>query len=103
MKELIVNNNSNLLYHELSNSSTYKITGRFSSTVIIKHVDMDMITFLRYNPRFDNDIAVNGTYELRLPTQKMNIFIAKRYEILDESIQFILKPTNSTSTTSPAQ
>jgi membrane-bound lytic murein transglycosylase D len=100
MKDLILNNNSNLLYHELSNSTTYKITGRFSSSVIIKHVDMDMPTFLRYNPRFDTEISVNGTYELRLPTQKMNIFIAKRYEIFDESIQLILKPAISTSSTS---
>ena len=99
MKDLILDNNSNLLYHELSTSSTYKITGRFSSSVIIKYVDMDMVTFLRYNPRFDNEIAVNGTYELRLPIQKMNIFIAKRYEILDESIQLILKPANSTTNT----
>ena len=99
MKDLILNNNSNLLYHELNTSSTYKITGRFSSSVIIKHVDMDMLTFLRYNPRFDNEIAINGTYELRLPTQKMNIFLAKKYEILDESILLILKPANSTTTT----
>jgi membrane-bound lytic murein transglycosylase D len=99
MKDLILNNNSNLLYHELNTSSTYKITGRFSSSVIIKHINMDMPTFLRYNPRFDNEIAINGTYELRLPTQKMNIFLAKRYEILDESILLILKPANSTTTT----
>jgi membrane-bound lytic murein transglycosylase D len=99
MKDLKLNNNSSLPYLELSASSTYKITGRFSSSIIIKHVDMDMITFLRYNPGFDNEIAVNGTYELRLPTQKMNIFIAKRYEILDESIQLILKPANSTIST----
>ena len=97
MKDLILNNNPNLIYTELSNSTTYKITGRFSSAVIIKHIDMDITTFLRYNPHFDNEIAVNGTYELRLPTQKMNIFIAKRYEILDESIQSLLKTTNNKS------
>jgi membrane-bound lytic murein transglycosylase D len=98
MKDLILNNNSNLLYNELSTSSTYKITGRFNSSIIIKHIEMDMLTFLRYNPRFDNEIAMNGTYELRLPTQKMNIFLAKRYEILDESILLILRPANSTTT-----
>jgi membrane-bound lytic murein transglycosylase D len=96
MKDLKVdNNNATLLLQELSNSSTYKITGRFNSSVIIKYTEMDMPTFLRYNPRFDNEIAVNGTYELRLPTQKMNIFIAKRYEILEESINTILSQTTS--------
>jgi membrane-bound lytic murein transglycosylase D len=50
-----------------------------------------MATFSRYNPGFDNEIALNGKYDLRLPTQKMNIFVAKRYEILEESVQSILK------------
>ncbi len=100
MKDLLTNNNTDLLYTELSNSSTYKITGRFNSAVIIKYLDMDITTFLRYNPRFDNEISLNGTYELRLPTQKMNIFVAKRYQILDESVQLILKSTSTTATKS---
>ena len=95
MKDLILNNNPALLNDELSTSSTYKIKGRFNSAIIIKYVDMDSPAFLHYNPNFDNEIAINGEYELRLPIQKMNIFIAKRYEILDESIQLLLKPANS--------
>lgn len=100
MKDLILNNNPNLIYTELSNSTTYKITGRFSSAVIMKYVEMDQVTFNRYNPYFDNQISINGTYELRLPTAKMNIFLAKRYEILDESIQTLLKSANTTTSTS---
>lgn len=94
-KDYLFNNPSKLEAEEMENSSVYKITGRFSSAIITKYVDMDMATFNRYNPGFDNEIAVNGKYELRLPAQKMNIFIAKRYEILDESVQQLLKSSGT--------
>lgn len=94
-KELILNNSSTLKEEELKNSTTYKITGRFNSAVLIKYIDMEPIVFNRYNPGFDDSIALNGTYELRLPTQQMNLFISKRYQILDESLQLLLKPGNS--------
>ncbi len=98
-KDYLFNNPSKLAAEELENSSVHKITGRFSSAVIIKYVAMDMETFNRYNPGFDNEISVNGKYELRLPKDKMNTFISKRYEILDESVQQLLKSTNGTSGT----
>ncbi len=93
-KDILLNNPADLAKEDMENSTAYKITGRFSSAIIIKFIEMDMATFLRYNPGFDNEIAVNGKYELRLPTQKMNIFVAKRYEILDESVQSLLKAAN---------
>ncbi len=96
MKDLLVNNNTELKEDELSTTTAYKISGRFNSAVIIKHVDLDADTFNRYNPNFDNQIALNGKYELRLPTPKMNIFITKRYQILDESMDLLLKAASGT-------
>jgi membrane-bound lytic murein transglycosylase D len=95
MKDLIINGSSSLKEDEMSNSTAYNITGRFNSSVIIRHVEIDKATFDRYNPGFDNKIALDGKFELRLPTQKMNIFVAKRYQILDESLQLLLKSANS--------
>lgn len=95
MKDLIIKGNSALKDDEMINSTAYTITGRFNSSIIIKYVEMDLAAFNHYNPNFDNEVAVNGKYQLRLPTQKMNIFIAKRYEILDESLQLLLKSANS--------
>ncbi|MBK9570502.1 MAG: lytic transglycosylase domain-containing protein [Chitinophagaceae bacterium] len=95
MKDLIIKGNSGLKDDEMINSTAYTITGRFNSSIIIKYVEMDLAAFNHYNPNFDNEVAVNGKYQLRLPTQKMNIFIAKRYEILDESLQLLLKSANS--------
>lgn len=94
MKDLLLTKASVLNDEEMSNSISYNITGRFYSSVILKHIELDKAIFDRYNPNFDNKIAEDAKYELRLPTMKMNIFIAKRYEILDESMQLLLKQAN---------
>lgn len=94
MKDLM-NNIAALNEEEMLRSTAYDISGRFNSAVIIKYVEMDKETFNRYNPGFDNEIALNGKYHLRLPTQKMNIFVSKRYQILDESMQLLLNPSGS--------
>jgi membrane-bound lytic murein transglycosylase D len=80
---------------EMKNSVAHMITGRFNSGVILKHINMPKASFDSYNPNFDNKIAVEGKYELRLPVQKMNIFVQKRYEILDESMQVLLNGATS--------
>jgi membrane-bound lytic murein transglycosylase D len=90
-KDLMLNGAAKLSEEEMNHSTAYDITGRFSSAVIIKYVSMDAETFNHYNPNFDNTIAVSGKYNLRLPIQQMNIFVARRYQILDESMQMLLK------------
>ena len=96
LKDLIINGDgSRLLEDELKNSVAHTITGRFSSAVILKHIDLDKATFDRFNPGFDSRIANEGKYELRLPVAKMNIFVQKRYQILDESMQTLLGTANS--------
>lgn len=98
-KDLIMQKISNLTEEEMNNSSTNKITGRYNSAVILKYIGMEPLAFNKYNPRFDDSIAVNGTYELRLPVQQMNTFIAKRYEILEESLKQLLQPNSSAANT----
>ncbi len=90
MKDLLLNKANQINEEEMNRSSTFSINGRFNSGVILKYIDMSMINFLRYNPNFDNEIALNGKYELRLPKEKMNLFINNRYKILEESMQVIL-------------
>lgn len=93
---LLVNGNTSaLLEEEMNNSIAYPITGRFNSGVIRKYIDMDKASFDRYNPGFDEKIALEGKYELRLPNGMMNRFVARRFEILDESLQLLLKQSNS--------
>lgn len=88
----LLNNAIKLNEEEMNRSTAYLITGRFNAQVIMKHVEMEKTEFERYNPNFENEIAVQGKYNLRLPVQKMNQFIAKRYQILDESMELLIKP-----------
>ena len=80
----------NLSQAELADSKVQAISGRYNSLVITKHITFSITEFNRYNPDFDKLITHNGKYELRLPTDKMNLFMAKRYDILNESIQIML-------------
>ncbi len=90
MKDIVLNNNLALTKDEVNKSRMMPITGRYKSEIIIRHVGIDMDTFKRYNPGFDNLVATNGTYDLRLPVEKMELFIAKKADILNESMQLIL-------------
>ncbi len=87
----------NLLFAAMSKEelNAYKalpITGRYNSLIITKHITMDISIFNRMNPDFDKLIADNGNYELRLPSDKMDIFLAKKIDILNESMQLLLNP-----------
>lgn len=80
-----------LTAEELSNSKTISISGKYHSAVISKYVNMDPAEFSRYNPEFDKVMAsTNNTYEMKLPADKMEMFIADKYQILNESVQLLL-------------
>jgi membrane-bound lytic murein transglycosylase D len=80
----------NLTEPEIKNSKTQAISGRYNSVVIAKYIVYPITEFNRYNPDFDKLITHNGKYELRLPADKMDLFMAKRYDILNESLQLML-------------
>lgn len=79
---------------ETANSGEMQISGRYMATIIAKNLDMDMKDFNRYNPGFDNMLASGGTYNLRLPNDKMTLFIANKYPILNECVQQLLSDVN---------
>jgi membrane-bound lytic murein transglycosylase D len=101
----------NLTSSELTNSKVQAISGRYNSLVIAKHITFSLTEFNRYNPDFDKLITHNGKYELRLPADKMDIFLAKRYDILNESLQIMIDsfkqslstPTKTTPEKKPAK
>ncbi|MFC4263354.1 lytic transglycosylase domain-containing protein [Ferruginibacter yonginensis] len=84
------NNKPTISIEEMEQAETATITGKYSSVVIAKNIAMDIVSFNRYNPLFDNQIAANGRYELILPSDKMTQFITKKYQILNESVQLML-------------
>lgn len=80
----------NLTTEELTNSKTQKLSGKYLAAVIAKHILFPITDFNRYNPGFDELIARNGSFELRLPADKMELFSARRYDILNECIRVLL-------------
>ena len=93
----------NLTEEELETAATQSITGKYNSLIISKNLSMDIVSFNRYNPDFDNMMSINGNYDLRLPADKMQLFLANKYVILNECVQLLLgdnpaPPENQTTT-----
>src|SRR5882724_3954413 len=83
--------NRKLSRAELGNASTVSISGKYFSSVIARYTLVDDATFARYNPDFDKIMAgSNNTYDLKLPADKMELFAANKYQILNESVQLLL-------------
>jgi len=75
---------------ETNNAATQTISGKFNSLIICKSLAMEINQFNRYNPDFDNMMMTNGNYDLRLPADKMQLFLANKYSILNECVQMLL-------------
>lgn len=77
---------------DIANTRSQAISGRYNSQVIARHLAMDIAAFNKLNPDFDNLIAAGSNYELRLPVEKMDIFLSRKFDILNESVQLLLNP-----------
>jgi membrane-bound lytic murein transglycosylase D len=88
--------NRSLTAEELNDARTTTISGKYRAVVVAKYVNMDDNEFNRYNPKFDKMIDNGSAYELKLPAENMEKFIANKYPILNESVQLLLnESTNS--------
>ncbi len=76
---------------EAASAKEQTITGKYLSLVIAKNITMDIVDFNRYNPEFDKVMASEkNSYQLKLPLDKMDVFNARKYQILNESIQLLI-------------
>jgi len=75
---------------EKADVQVMNVSGRYNAAVIAKNLSMEMLDFNHYNPGFDNLISSVGSYDLRLPSDKMQLFVANKYQILNESVQILL-------------
>lgn len=90
----------NLTGAELEEVEMLPVSGKFNSLVIAKNLSMDIASFNHYNSDFDAILSSTGKYELRLPPDKMQLFVANKYAILNECVQLLLSgaamPVNKT-------
>jgi membrane-bound lytic murein transglycosylase D len=84
------NNKPTITIQEMEKAETQTIAGKYNSVIIAKNIAMDIVSFNRYNPLFDNQISSNGKYELILPEDKMQLFLSIKYQILNECVQAYL-------------
>ncbi|MEO6734185.1 MAG: lytic transglycosylase domain-containing protein [Ferruginibacter sp.] len=66
------------------------ISGKYNSLVIAKNLTMDIALFNHFNPNFDGIMSSAGNFDLRLPPDKMQLFVINKYLILNESVQLLL-------------
>jgi membrane-bound lytic murein transglycosylase D len=67
------------------------LSGKYYAAAIVKDINMNMNEFNRFNPDFDKMMAsTNNAYELKLPADKMEQFMANKYAILNDSVQMLL-------------
>jgi len=79
------NEAKNMTY--LSNVAASEISGKYNSAAIIRSLAIDADLFNKLNPGFDKTIAEGRKYSLRLPQNKMPLFITNRQQILEQSAQ----------------
>lgn len=83
-----------LTQEEEASARSQSVAGKYQSVVIAKHIMMDLTDFNRYNPDFDRVMSTSGNaYEMKLPADKMELFNAHKYSILQESVQLLLSST----------
>lgn len=73
-----------------SNSVALTVSGKYNSTAITQTIAMDLGEFNKLNPDFDRQLSAKGSYELRLPSEKMALFQANKPQILEQSIRLIV-------------
>lgn len=74
----------------IAETQTMSVSGKYNSIVIAQNIGMDMAEFNRLNPGFDKQLTSAGSYELRLPADKMLKFQSVKPQILEQSIKLIL-------------
>ena len=87
-------NKPTLSVQEMEQAETQTISGKYNSVIIAKNLSVDIALFNRYNPRFDDMLNANGQYELILPADRMQLFLATKYQILNECVQMMLGDSN---------
>ena len=92
-------NTSTDVVSEKANVSSMAVSGRYKAAIIAKNIEMEISEFNRLNPGFDNALANGSEYNLQLPDEKMTLFIANKYPILNECVQQLLGNTEMNSKT----
>lgn len=82
----------NISEKEIGGLAATTISGKYSAAIIASSLEMKEKEFDRLNPNLDFQMEKNGKYDLLLPEPQMNIFLEKKYEILQACVNSLLEP-----------
>ncbi|MEP6615579.1 MAG: lytic transglycosylase domain-containing protein [Ginsengibacter sp.] len=88
-----------LSLEETANTEVLNISGRYNSVIIAKNLVMDINDFNRLNPGFDGMLGSGMVYDLRLASNKMDLFVRNKYAILNECVQLLMSDVNTPTKT----
>ncbi|MBS1743476.1 MAG: lytic transglycosylase domain-containing protein [Bacteroidetes bacterium] len=86
----LYNKKAELSAEEQAASETQTISGKYNAAIISKNIGLSIDTFNRYNPGFNERLSANGQFDLTLPREKMQLFLANKYQILNECVQMLM-------------
>ena len=84
---------------DADNTEVLNISGKYNSVIIAKNLSMDIIEFNRLNSGFDMVMSSGEPFDLRLPSDKMDLFVANKYPILNECVHVLLNTVNTETKT----
>jgi membrane-bound lytic murein transglycosylase D len=76
-------------------SELQTVSGKYNSMAVSQVLKMDISEFNKLNPSFDTQLALNGTYNLRLPADKMAAFQSNKSQIIDESVRIMMQTASN--------
>ncbi|MDE3235326.1 MAG: lytic transglycosylase domain-containing protein [Bacteroidota bacterium] len=91
------NEPSQLSDDEKHSTVVEEVCGRFNSLILSNNLMMDIQQFNKWNPGFDKAMAEGKKYQLRLAKDKMQLFEARKNEILMQSIHYLLEGATAAS------
>jgi membrane-bound lytic murein transglycosylase D len=82
---------SELTEEDMFNTVEFNISGKYRMEAIAKKLNVDLAEMNRLNPDFAKTMAgPDNSYDLRVPKEKMKVFMNEKDEILKESVQMTL-------------
>jgi membrane-bound lytic murein transglycosylase D len=90
-QNLSENFGSNIATNDTLCNQTITISGRYNSNILCKTIGYNIDNFTALNFNFDKTLSQGKSFTLRLPIEKLELFLAKKNEILMLSIQTLLE------------
>jgi membrane-bound lytic murein transglycosylase D len=84
---------------DVAGTEVLPISGKYNASIIAKNLQIDIAEFNKINPGFDMTMSSGDSFDLRLPAEKMDLFVANKYAILNECVEALLNNVNTETKT----